>query len=289
MAVKGGLGRGLDALMLENAMGGSQETVTLRISEIIPNRSQPRKQFGEEELGELANSIATHGVIQPLLVRPMTDGSYQLVAGERRWRAARMAGLVEVPVVVREMSELQAAQIAMVENLQREDLNPVEEAMGFKVLIDSHSMTQEEMAAAVGKSRPAIANSLRLLGLPKIVLEMLSEGRISAGHGRAILALPSEDEQVNAAIMAEKDGMSVREMERMAKKNSRSTGAEKPENTEEASAFSRDSYYDEVELALTEHLGRKVKVIQSGKGGTLQIEFYSKDDLRMLANEFGEE
>ena len=288
MAIKGGLGRGLDALMLENAMDGSQETVTLRISEIIPNRSQPRKQFNEDALRELADSIATHGVIQPLLVRPMTDGSYQLVAGERRWRAARLAGLSEVPVVVREMSEVQAAQIAMVENLQREDLNPVEEAMGFKVLIDSHGMTQEEMASAVGKSRPAIANSLRLLGLPKTVLEMLSEGRISAGHGRAILALPSEDEQVNAAIMAEKDGMSVREMERMAKKSSRAS-TEKPENSEEPSAFSRDSYYDEVELALTDHLGRKVKVIQSGKGGTLQIEFYSKDDLRMLANEFGEE
>lgn len=179
---KGGLGKGLDVLFAENAIEEEGKTVSLPLSEIEPNRGQPRKQFDEEALAELAASIAQHGVLQPLLVRPIAGGSYQLVAGERRWRASRLAGLTEVPVVIREMNDQQAAELALIENLQREDLNPMEEAMGYQTLMESYGMTQEETAQAVNKSRPAVANALRLLHLPDTVRRMVSEGELSAGH-----------------------------------------------------------------------------------------------------------
>jgi ParB family chromosome partitioning protein len=280
---RGGLGKGLDALLAENSLDNASKTVTLRISEIEPNRSQPRKQFDEESLAELSESIAQHGVLQPLLVRPMTDGTYQLVAGERRWRAARMAGLTEVPVVIREMTDRQASELSLIENLQREDLNPMEEALGYKTLMGNYGLTQEEVAKVVNKSRPAVANALRLLNLPSRIAEMVSEGRISAGHARAILSFPTEQEQTEAAELVVKDRLSVRDIEKRAKR-SNSPNKKKAEND-----FIRNSFYDEVELALTEHLGRRVKVLQGGKGGKLLIEFYSLDDLRMLANELSPE
>ncbi|MDD4546783.1 MAG: ParB/RepB/Spo0J family partition protein [Oscillospiraceae bacterium] len=285
MAVKkGGLGKGLGALLTENFMEDDVRPVTLRISEIEPNRAQPRKQFEEEALAELSDSIAQHGVLQPLLVRPLTDGSYQLVAGERRWRAARMAGLTEVPVVIRETTDRQAAELALIENLQREDLNPMEEARGYKVLMDNHGLTQEETAKAVNKSRPAVANALRLLNLPDTVANLVSEGSLSAGHARAILSIPTKQEQEEVAQAVIKGGLSVRDIEKKVKKANADNNSDKKPPT-----ATRNSFYDEVELALTEHLGRRVRVSQSNKGGILQIEFYSQDDLRMLANGFSTE
>lgn len=281
---KGGLGKGLGALLAENAVEDEAKTVSLRISDIEPNRSQPRRQFDEQALAELAASIAQHGVLQPLLVRPLTDGTYQLVAGERRWRASRMAGLTEVPVVVRELDDRQTAELALIENLQREDLNPMEEAMGFKTLMDNYGLTQEETAKVVNKSRPAVANALRLLNLPKTVYEMVSSGQLSAGHARALLAFNSEEEQLETANAVLKNGLSVRDVEKKAKH-----AQSAKDKGEKAKAFSRTAFYDEVELALTEHLGRRVKVIESKKGGLLQIEFYSQDDLRMLANDLSPE
>lgn len=286
MAVKkGGLGKGLGALLAENSMEDEGKPITLRISEIEPNRAQPRKQFDEEALAELSESIARHGVLQPLLVRPLIGGSYQLVAGERRWRAARMAGLSEIPVVIREMTDQQAAELALIENLQREDLNPMEEALGFKMLMDNYGLTQEETAKAVNKSRPAVANSLRLLNLPQQIADLVAGGRLSAGHARAILSFPTEKEQADTAQAAIKSGLSVREIEKLAKH----ANSVKKEGGKNPAAFQRNSFYDEVELALTEHLGRRVKVSESSKGGTLLIEFYSQDDLRMLANELSPE
>ncbi|HIW74610.1 MAG TPA: ParB/RepB/Spo0J family partition protein [Firmicutes bacterium] len=276
---KGGLGKGLEALLAENAVEEQGKTVSLRIAEIEPNRAQPRKQFDEEALAELSASIAQHGVLQPLLVRPLSDGHYQLVAGERRWRAARMAGLTEVPVVVREMTDREAAELALIENLQREDLNPMEEAQGFKTLMESYGLTQEETAQAVNKSRPAVANALRLLHLPRPVADLVAEGKLSAGHARAVLAFNGEEEQLAAAQAALQGGLSVRELEKRAK------AAKKTRERPAETAFSRVSFYDEVELSLTEHLGRKVRVSEGKKGGLLQIEFYSQDDLRMLAND----
>ena len=283
MAVKkGGLGKGLGALLAENSLDDASKTVTLRISEIEPNRAQPRKQFDEASLAELSESIAQHGVLQPLLVRPMTDGSYQLVAGERRWRASRMAGLTEVPVVIREMDDQQASELALIENLQREDLNPVEEALGYKTLMDKYGLTQEETAKAVNKSRPAVANALRLLNLPQPITEMVAGGKISAGHARAILSFPTQEEQMEAVQAVVKNGLSVRDIEKRAKQANNAKKSEKKVHI-------RNSFYDEVELALTEHLGRRVKVAESSKGGTLQIEFYSQDDLQMIANQLSPE
>jgi len=255
--------------------------VTLPLDEIIPNREQPRKQFDEAALADLSDSIAQHGVLQPLLVRPMPDGSYQLVAGERRWRASRMAGLAEVPVVIRDMNEQEAAELALIENLQREDLNPMEEAVGYRTLMDSYGMTQEQAAQVVNKSRPAVANALRLLQLPEAVTEMVSKGELSAGHARTVLSFEGAEAQIAAAKQAVAKGLSVRELEKMAKAAKRTPRAPKPST--------RDSFYDEVELALRENLGRQVKVTATAKGGILQVEFFDTDDLRALANKLAEQ
>ena len=185
----GGLGKGLNAIFIENDSETEGGTVTLKISEIEPNRTQPRKEFDEQALSELAESISQHGLLQPLLVRPLTLGGYQIVAGERRYRASRMAGLTEVPVIIKELTDTETMEIALIENLQREDLSPVEEALGYKALIDEHGFSQEEVAKSVGKSRPAVANALRLLKLPDNTMEYLKVGKISAGHARAMLTL----------------------------------------------------------------------------------------------------
>lgn len=283
MAMKiGGLGKGLGSLLSENSLEDGAHAVLLPLEEIAPNREQPRKQFDEEALADLSASIAQHGVLQPLLVRPMPDGSYQLVAGERRWRASRMAGLTEVPAVIRDMNEQEAAELALIENLQREDLNPMEEALGYQTLMETYGMTQEQAAQVVNKSRPAVANALRLLQLPQAVTDMVASGDLSAGHARTVLAFAGEEAQVNAATAAVERGLSVRELERMAKAAKRAPGAPK-------AAVHRDSFYDEVALALRETLGRQVKVTVGAKGGTLQIEFFDADDLRALANKLSEE
>ncbi len=277
-AKKGGLGKGLDALFLENSAEEQGKVVTLRLSEIVPNRAQPRKQFDEDALAQLAESIAQHGVIQPLLVRPLADGTYQLVAGERRWRASRQAGLSEVPVTVREMTDKEAAQLALIENLQREDLNPMEEANGYRTLMETYALTQEETARVVNKSRPAVANALRLLNLPVAIAGLVEGGQLSAGAARAVLAFETEAEQAAAAQEAVAKGLSVRDLERMAK------NAKKEKKEKAVTAFAKNSFYSEVELALTEHLGRRVQVVESKKGGVLQLEFYSEEDLKDLAN-----
>lgn len=272
-----GLGKGLGALMLENNVDDMVSTSTLPINEIIPNKEQPRKTFDEGALQELADSITVHGVLQPLLVRPLLSGGYQLIAGERRWRASRIAGLKEVPVIIRELSDSEAMEIAIIENLQREDLNPIEEAEGLQTLIDKCDYTQEQVAVSVGKSRPAIANALRLLKLPEEVRQMTKEGEISAGHARALLAFDNQAIMYEVAKQIVSDKLTVRDVERLAKRPAKS--AEKKQN-----AKHRDSFYDEVELSLTEVLGRRVKVYNGRSKGTLEIEFYSLDDLKDIAN-----
>ena len=280
-AKKGGLGRGLDALFADNSIEeiASTSAVKLKIMDIEPNRDQPRKIFDEDALAELADSIAKHGVIQPLLVRPMPDGSYQLVAGERRWRASRMAGLTEVPVVIKELSDDEAMALALIENLQREDLNAIEEAQGIKALMDTLSLTQDEAAERVGKSRPAVANALRLLKLPDSVIALVSDGKLSPGHARALLGFKDEQDIIETADLIIEKGLTVRDVEKLVKKRNKEPKAEKP-------AARRASYYDEVELALTDFLGRKVKVgTKPGKeSGVLEIDFFDKDELTRLAD-----
>lgn len=281
----GGLGKGLDAIFIENDTNDSNNNVFLKISDIEPNRDQPRKDFNEEALRELADSIATHGVLQPLLVRPLAGGGYQLVAGERRWRASRMAGLSEVPVVIREMTDSEMTQIALIENLQREDLNSVEEALGYKSLMDAYNLTQDEVAKAVGKSRPAVANVMRLLNLPEEIQDMLKEGEISAGHARALLGIDDKETMIKIAKSIAPQDLTVRDVERLAKKQ----GSDKKPKAEKQHQ-KRAPIYDEVELSLNEHLSRRVKVMNDKENnGTLQIEFYSEDDLVQLAKLLGGE
>ena len=267
---------------MQNTMEDNAGAVTLPLEEIVPNREQPRKQFDDEALADLSASIAQHGVLQPLLVRPMPDGSYQLVAGERRWRASRMAGLTEVPVVIRDMNEQEAAELALIENLQREDLNPMEEAIGYRTLMESYGMTQEQTAQVVNKSRPAVANALRLLQLPEAVTDLVASGKLAAGHARTVLAFEGEDAQIAAAHAAVDKGLSVRELEKMA-----NAAKAKPRQPKEPKKH--DSFYDEVALSLKEALGRQIKVNVGNKGGTLQIEFFDAEDLRYLANKLAEE
>lgn len=283
-AKKGGLGKGLDALFADNAIEEDTPAVKLKISEIEPNREQPRKEFDDAALAELADSIAQHGVLQPLLVRPLIGGGYQLVAGERRWRASRMAGLTEVPVVVRQMSDQEMMELALIENLQREDLSPMEEAEGYRTLMESYSLTQEEVAQIVGKSRPAVANSLRLLALPNEIGEMVRSGELSAGHARALLAFPQE-QMLFRAKDAVAQSLTVRDIEKLAK--SASVGKAAPKAPPSAR---RATFFDEVEIALAQQLGRRVRVtVGNGKKGRLEIEFYSPEDLQELAMKLGKE
>lgn len=285
MAVKkGGLGKGIDALIYDNSVESSAgESVKLSINEIEPNHDQPRKNFKPEALSELSESIKEHGILQPLLVRPLADGSYRLVAGERRYRAARMAGLTEVPVTIREMTDEEESIFALIENLHREDLNIIEEAEGIKTLIDTFGLTQEEAAKRVGKSREAVTNILRLLKLPEDISEYVKQGKISMGHARALLSFEDKKEASRVAEMVIKDGISVRDVERLAK------SAQKEKKSPEKRQKKRDTFYDEVELALSNVLGRKTKVfVSKGGSGTLEIEFFSKADLEKLTKQFEE-
>ncbi|MBE6835661.1 MAG: ParB/RepB/Spo0J family partition protein [Ruminococcaceae bacterium] len=286
MAVKkGGLGRGFDSLFIDNtALESSSGAMMLSIDDVEPNRAQPRKAFDEKALSELADSISQYGILQPLLVRPRKDGSYQIVAGERRWRAAKIAGLKEVPATVRDLTDDETAAIALIENLQREDLNPIEQALGLSELIETYGLTQEEAAFRVGKSRPAVANSLRLLKLPEDIREGVSDGKISEGHARALLGFENEEDMRYAASLILKDKATVREIEKMAKAKS----AKKPRKAKKTAK--RDVYFDEVELSLASSLARRVKVYNNpAGGGKIEIEFFDKEDLKKIANEIGKE
>lgn len=279
----GGLGKGLDMIYLENESESSESTVILRLSDIEPNRSQPRTEFDEEALLNLAESIKENGVLQPILVRPLFGGGYQIVAGERRYRASMLAGLSEIPAMIRDLSDSKVYELALIENLQRENLSPIEEALGYKHLMDDYSMTQEQISVAVGKSRPAVANALRLLKLPDKVRSLVSDGRLSAGHARALTAI--EDSGMIEKLAEEicEKGLSVRAVEKLA------TDSKKPQRKQSVSR-PKPSFYTEVEMALSENLGRKVRVAKSSgsKGGTITLEFYSDEELRELANRLGD-
>ncbi len=278
MAKKGGLGKGLDAIFHDNARADDGGAVELNINELEPNRGQPRKEFSEEAMRELADSIAQHGVLQPLLVRPLLSGGYQIVAGERRWRASRMAGLATVPALIRELTDSEVMQIALIENLQREDLKPLEEAQGYQALMEEFGFTQDEISKSVGKSRPAVTNALRLLNLPEAVRGMLARGDLSAGHARTLLSFKDEAAMLAAAKRVVAEGLSVRELEKMAKK----ANAEKPEAVR---STRRIRYYDEAELALRDTLNRVVHVGGTKKKGVLAIEFYGEEDLKNLLSD----
>lgn len=273
------LGMGMDALFSENDTGNLQARV-LRLTEIFPNKAQPRRDFDDNALETLAESIRQHGVLQPILVRPLPAGGYQIVAGERRWRASRMAGLDEMPVYIRELTDQQTAQLALVENLQREDLNPVEEALGYKQLMEDGGMTQEELSKIVGKSRSAVANSLRLLGLDDKTLELLKKGEISPGHARALLAIEDAVLREDALQKIRREGLSVRQVEEIARQKP-AVKAKKPAK--------RESIYHEVELSLRDTAGRVCKVSENSRGGgTLTVEWYDVQDLTAIANAIGE-
>lgn len=273
---KGGLGMGLGALFSDNA-SEVQGKSTLRISEIEPNRLQPRKDFDEESIASLADSIKDHGLLQPIVVRPY-GRAYQIVAGERRWRAARVAGLGEVPVVIKEFSDSEAMQIALIENLQRENLNPVEEALGYRELSEKYDMTQESIAEMTGRSRSAVTNAIRILGLPDEVLEMIRNGQVSTGHAKVLLALDDEKTIKELAAQVADGVLTVRALENAVKSlKSEKKGKTPPKKT--------DTYFREMELSLKERLGRKVLIKnKSNDKGTLVLEFYNKDDLREIAD-----
>ena len=275
MAKSRGLGKGLDALFADTGAESDDSVRTLRLSEIEPNRSQPRKDFDDEALSELSDSIAKHGVLQPLLVRPTASGIYQIVAGERRWRAARMAGISEVPVLIRELSDEETDQMALIENLQREDLNAVETAEGYKRLMEKYGMTQEALSESVGKSRPAIANMLRLLTLPEDVLSLLRDGALSTGHAKAILSAPEASRSQLAERVA-KEGLSVRETEKLA------TKPEKPKKAGKKESFPKNSFYREMQIAMKEELGRPIKITEGKDGGIIEIPFYNEDELKTI-------
>lgn len=287
---KGGLGKGLDALFEDNATEDNSGSIVIKISEIEPNRNQPRKIFDQTALSELAESISQHGILSPLLVRPMPTGEYQLVAGERRWRAARMAGISEVPVLIRELSDVEVTEIALIENLQRENLNPVEEALGYQQLIDEYGLTQDEVSKRVNKSRSAVTNMLRLLRLPEPVLKDLENGKLSTGHAKVLLSLENPEEMQEFAATTVKGSISVRDLEKLIKKTKEAEKPEKIEKEEVPDVLKGNSYYKEMELALTEVLGRKVTIQEKNEKGTISVQFFSKEDLTDIATRLsGEE
>ena len=272
-----GLGRGLNSLLGDPGL--SEQTsgsVTLPISQVEPGLNQPRKRFDPESLEDLAQSIRQHGIIQPLTVRRLSSGYYQLIAGERRWRAAKQAGLVEVPAIIIEADDRKVMELGLIENLQREDLNPAEEARGYQILMEEYGLTQEQVAERMGKSRPAITNTLRLLSLAEEVLTMLEEGVLSAGHARALLPLPTPKLQLEAAKKVVSEGLSVRQTESLVKALQKEK-KEKPKLTDEIAL-----YLGEAEKNLSGHLGRKVKINHKGKKGRIELEYYNVQDLEAL-------
>ncbi len=277
MAVQKGMGRGLGALLgdvLEESSAKSPYQL-LPLHKVEPNPDQPRQDFDEDALQTLADSIATHGVMQPLTVRELESGYYQIIAGERRWRAARMAGLQEIPAVIVEADDKKAMELALIENLQRQDLNPVEEALGYQSLMNDYGLTQEETAKQVGKSRPAVANALRLLALPTVVLDLLREGQLTAGHARAVLSLKTEKQQVDTARKIVNLGLSVRQAELLCKNM-----LKEPAPRQET--FFAVDYVAECEKSLSKHLGRGVKIVSGKRKGRFELEFYGQEDLQVL-------
>ena len=278
MAMRKGLGKGLGALIgdyNEQPDAPSEGAVTLPLQKIEPNPLQPRKTFNPEELDSLADSIRMHGIIQPLTVRQLPSGFYQIIAGERRWRAARLAGLDEVPVVVIEADDKKAMELALIENLQRSDLNPIEEAKGYQQLMTEYGMTQEVTAERVGKSRPAVANALRLLSLSPAVLELVEQGRLSAGHARALLTVKSAPEQYAVAMKVINLQLSVRQTENMCKNLVKAT---KPKQEKPIAV----DYLAECEKTLSKRLGRGVRIVSGKRKGRLELEYYGEEDLQRL-------
>ena len=280
--IKKGLGRGLSELFGEDILDNDSEgeLIYLPISKVEPRAEQPRSRFDDESLQELADSISQYGLIQPITVRRRDSGYYQIIAGERRWRASRLAGLIEVPVRVIEADDRRVAELALVENLQREDLNPIEEALGYKSLIEEYGLTQEEASQSVGRSRPAIANAMRLLSLSKAVLPLVEEGKLSAGHARALLPLSDEGEQLKAAKAVIDGGLSVRKTEQLVAKTIKKL-SEQPTEEDEAQKLVVD-YIAETEDQLSRSLGRKVGIEQKRRGGKIVLEFYDSDDREAL-------
>lgn len=279
-----GLGKGLEAIFMENSLQEDNQRTELKISEVEPNKAQARKDFDDEALAELAESISAHGVLQPILVRPIPTGGYQIVAGERRWRASRIAGKTTIPAVIKDINDKLCAQISLIENLQRENLNPVEEAYGFKELIDEYDITQKEIGNLVFKSRVYVTNVLRLLNLPQAVLNMLSNSEITSGHARALLALENPDNIINAAKLVKEKKLSVRETEALVKKLLNSKEKSVKTNKKETV---KNNFYSEVELALRDVLGRKINIRNKTKNsGVIEIEFYNEEDLKNITAYF---
>ncbi len=278
MASQKGLGRGLGALLgdfHEETPAENSPYQLLPIYKVEPNPDQPRQDFDEEELQALSESIALHGVIQPLTVRERTTGYYQIIAGERRWRAARLAGLSEIPAVIVEADDKKAMELALIENLQRSNLNPVEEALGYQSLMNDYGLTQEEASSRVGKSRPAVANALRLLNLGGDVLEMVRSGKLTAGHARAVLSLKTPKKQSEAAQKIAALGLSVRQAELLCKNMGK-------EPTPQKEATLAVDYVAECEKSLSKHLGRGVKIVNGKRKGRFELEFYGEEDLQTL-------
>ena len=277
MAAGKGLGKGMGALLgdFEDIQAESSAYQVLPLHKVEPNPGQPRQDFDEAELQSLADSIATHGVVQPLTVRELENGFYQIIAGERRWRAARLAGLTEVPVVIIEADDKTTMELALIENLQRQDLNPVEEALGYRTLMEEYGMTQEDTAGRVGKSRPAVANALRLLQLCPQVLDMVRAGEISAGHARALLTLKTDKQQLDTARKIANLGLSVRQAELLCKNMNKG-----PAPRQET--FFAVDYVAECEKNLSKKLGRGVKIVSGKKKGRFELEFYGQEDLQVL-------
>ncbi len=274
-----------DLFMDNGGFGGGEGAETLRLSDIEPNKNQPRKNFDNEALRQLADSIREHGVIQPLIVRSLPNGNYQIIAGERRWRAAKMAGLTEIPVQIRDdLTEEQTMQIAMIENLQRENLNPIEEAMGYKELMDKYKMTQESLSKVLGKARSSIANSLGLLNMPNGVQELLRNGSLSAGHCKALKKVKDEALMIELAHRAADGELSVRQVETIAGRET----ARLNEEEKEKEIKPRVSYYTEIEASLSELLGSKVRISEGKRGNVLQIGFNDKEQLENIVSYFQE-
>ena len=268
------LGKGFNSIFDDNSFDDDENVSTLKITEIEPNKDQPRKSFDIEALKTLADSIRQNGIIQPLLVRTLDDGTYQIVAGERRWRAAKMAGLTEVPVFVKELTDKQTQQIALIENLQRENLNPIEEAMGYKELIEKYDMTHDDVAKVVGKARASISNALRLLELPDAIKDLVENKDLSAGHANVLLSVKDNKNVVDLAFKAATKEVSVRELERMVK------GLDKPEKQEKP----KDLFYQEAEISLSAILETQVRIVPGKKKSVLEIDFYSNEDLSDIIN-----
>ena len=270
-------------LFFDNGNDSAEGASTLRISEIEPNKGQPRKYFDKEALQQLADSISEHGVIQPLIVRSMPNGGYQIIAGERRWRAAKMAGLREIPVVIRDdLTEEQTMQIAMIENLQRENLNPIEEAMGYKELLDKTGITQDKLAKVLGKARSSITNSLGLLTMPNAVQELLRNGSLSVGHCKALKKIKDEAVMIELAHKTAEGELSVRQVEAIARREDR--------NAEESKKVKKKlTYYTEVEVILCEILGTKVNINEGKSGNVLQIKFKDREELEAILAHFQDE